>query len=297
MPAVDEGLPARLGPPGALPSPPPWLGGARSRRPTIPVAGWRCRHGHAHLGPARPSSARRPAGAVAPGHAGRDPAANLHRSARRSPRSTDARRDHEQLQQGAGCEREFRSARPRSAGDRGRARTSSVSLASRARSSARWSSRPQARAESGARGSAPDVLGVRSPHRPDATSPASFPRPSRSSENLIQSATKSVVAVEPAGRVVTWNPRRSACSVGARRGAGQALGDAMPAAAMVQLSSRCWPPRGPAEPWSCASSRRRPRPAELAADLLAHLRGGAVAEIGLLLMIRDVTEQRRWRSR
>ena len=41
-------------------------------------------------------------------------------------------------------------------------------------------------------------------------------------ENLIQSAAESIVAVDPAGRVVTWNRRRSVCSAGAPGGARQA---------------------------------------------------------------------------
>ena len=48
-------------------------------------------------------------------------------------------------------------------------------------------------------------------------------------ENLIESATESIVAVDPAGRVVTWNPAAERMfGRGADEARGKLLGDAMP---------------------------------------------------------------------
>ena len=73
-------------------------------------------------------------------------------------------------------------------------------------------------------------------------------------ENLIQSATESIVAVDPAGRVVTWNPA-------AERMFGRAAATRRAASSSAtrcrrrswSSSSRCWPRRGRAGRSCCAS--------------------------------------------
>ena len=113
-------------------------------------------------------------------------------------------------------------------------------------------------------------------------------------ENLIQSATESIVAVDPVGRVVTWNPaaeRLFGRSPDEARG--KLLGDAMPAAVMVQLEPVLAAPRAS----RTVVLRLQQEGDRAVQDLTATcspIPWGGRDEIGLLLMIRDVTEQRRW---
>ena len=63
-------------------------------------------------------------------------------------------------------------------------------------------------------------------------------------ENLIESATESIVAVDPTGRVVTWNPAAERMfGRSAEEARGKLIGDAMPAVVMVQLEPVLAAPR------------------------------------------------------
>ena len=112
-------------------------------------------------------------------------------------------------------------------------------------------------------------------------------------ENLIQSATESIVAVDPSGRVVTWNPAAERMfGRGSDEARGKLLGDAMPAAAMVQLEPVLTAPRA-----SRTVVLRLQEGDGSAQDLTATcspIPWGGREETGLLLIVRDVTEQRRW---
>ena len=112
-------------------------------------------------------------------------------------------------------------------------------------------------------------------------------------ENLIQSATEAIVAVDPAGRVVTWNPAAERMfGRAADEARGKLLGDAMPPAAMVQLEPVLTAPRG-----SRTVVLRLQEGDRAAQDLTATcspIPWGGRDETGLLLIVRDVTEQRRW---
>jgi PAS domain S-box-containing protein len=113
-------------------------------------------------------------------------------------------------------------------------------------------------------------------------------------ENLIQSATESIVAVDPAGRVVTWNPAAERMfGRGADEARGKLLGDTMPAAVMVQLEPVLAAPRGS----RMGVLRLHPDSDRSVRDLTATcspIPWGGGEETGLLLIVRDVTEQRRW---
>jgi PAS domain S-box-containing protein len=112
-------------------------------------------------------------------------------------------------------------------------------------------------------------------------------------ENLIHSATESIVAIDPAGRVVTWNP--AAERMFGRAGdeaRGKLLGDAMPPTAMVQLEPVLAAPRA-----SRTVLLRLQDGDRAVQDLTATcspIPWGVREETGLLLIVRDVTEQRRW---
>jgi PAS domain S-box-containing protein len=112
-------------------------------------------------------------------------------------------------------------------------------------------------------------------------------------ENLIQSATESIVAVDPAGRVVTWNPAAERMfGRSAHEARGKLVGDAMPPAAMVQLEPVLGAPRA-----SRTAVLRLQEGDRTAQDLTATcspIPWGGRDETGLLLIVRDVTEQRRW---
>jgi PAS domain S-box-containing protein len=112
-------------------------------------------------------------------------------------------------------------------------------------------------------------------------------------ENLIRSATESIVAVDPAGRVVTWNPAAERMfGRGADEARGKLLGDAMPPAAMVHLEPMLVAPRA-----SRTVVLRLQEGERTARDLTATcspIPWGRRDETGLLLVVRDVTEQRRW---
>jgi PAS domain S-box-containing protein len=112
-------------------------------------------------------------------------------------------------------------------------------------------------------------------------------------ENLIQSATESIVAVDPAGRVVTWNP--AAERTFGRSGdeaRGKLLGDAMPPAVMVQLEPVLQAPR--ASRTVALRLQESNRPALELTATCSPIPWGGRDETGLLLIVRDVTEQRRW---
>ncbi len=110
-------------------------------------------------------------------------------------------------------------------------------------------------------------------------------------ENLIQSATESIVAVDPGGRVVMWNPGAERMfGRGPDEARGKLLADVMPPAVMVQL-----------EPVVAGRGSRlaavRVTDDRTTQDLTvtcSPLPWGGRDELGLLLMARDVTEQRRW---
>jgi PAS domain S-box-containing protein len=112
-------------------------------------------------------------------------------------------------------------------------------------------------------------------------------------ENLIQSATESIVAVDPAGRVVTWNP--AAERTFGRSGdeaRGKLLGDAMPPGVMVQLEPVLQAPR--ASRTAAVRLQETDRPAQELTATCSPFPWGGRDETGLLLIVRDVTEQRRW---
>ena len=112
-------------------------------------------------------------------------------------------------------------------------------------------------------------------------------------ENLIQSATESIVAVDPAGRVVTWNPAAERLfGRGADEARGKLLGDAMPGAAMVQLEPVLAGPRAS----RTVVLRLQQEGDRAVRDLTATcspIPWGGRDEVGLLLIMRDVTEQQR----
>ena len=113
-------------------------------------------------------------------------------------------------------------------------------------------------------------------------------------ENLIESATESIVAVDPGGRVVTWNPAAERMfGRGADEARGKLVGDAMPAAVMVQLEPVLTAPRAS----RTVVLRLQAEGDRAVQDLTATcspIPWGGRDETGLLLIVRDVTEQRRW---
>jgi PAS domain S-box-containing protein len=112
-------------------------------------------------------------------------------------------------------------------------------------------------------------------------------------ENLIQSATEAIVAVDPAGRIVTWNP--AAERTFGRSGdeaRGKLLGDAMPPGVMVQLEAVLQAPR--ASRTAVLRLQETDRPAQELTATCSPIPWGGRDETGLLLIVRDVTEQRRW---
>jgi PAS domain S-box-containing protein len=112
-------------------------------------------------------------------------------------------------------------------------------------------------------------------------------------ENLIESATESIVAVDPAGRVVTWNPAAERMfGRGADEAHGKLLGDAMPPTVMVQLESVLAAPR--ASRTVVLRLQESDRPAQDLTATCSPIPWGGRDETGLLLIVRDVTEQRRW---
>jgi PAS domain S-box-containing protein len=112
-------------------------------------------------------------------------------------------------------------------------------------------------------------------------------------ENLIQSATESIVAVDPAGRVVTWNPAAARTfGRGADDALGKLLGDAMPPAAMVQLEAVLVAPR--ASRTVVLRLQEGDRAAQDLTVTCSPIPWGGRDDTGLLLIVRDVTEQRRW---
>jgi PAS domain S-box-containing protein len=113
-------------------------------------------------------------------------------------------------------------------------------------------------------------------------------------ENLIQSATESIVAVDPAGRVVTWNPAAERMfSRGTDEARGKLLGDAMPAAVMVQLEPVLAAPRA-SRTIVLRIQQEGDRAVQDLTATCSPIPWGGRDESGLLLIVRDVTEQRRW---
>jgi PAS domain S-box-containing protein len=112
-------------------------------------------------------------------------------------------------------------------------------------------------------------------------------------ENLIQSATESIVAVDPAGRVVTWNPAAERTfGRAADEARGKLLGDAMPPVVMAQLEPVLQAPR--ASRMVVLRLQEGDRPAQDLTATCSPIPWGGRADTGLLLIVRDVTEQRRW---
>src|SRR5262245_44637850 len=112
-------------------------------------------------------------------------------------------------------------------------------------------------------------------------------------ENLIQSATESIVAVDPAGRVVTWNPAAERMFARAADDArGKLLADAMVSALMVQLEPVLAAPR--ASRTAALRLQEGDRPVRDLTATCSPIPWGSRDETGLLLIVRDVTEQRRW---
>jgi PAS domain S-box-containing protein len=112
-------------------------------------------------------------------------------------------------------------------------------------------------------------------------------------ENLIQSATESIVAADPAGRVVTWNPAAERMfGRSAEETLGKLLADAMPASVVVQLEPVLSGPRESRLAVVRLSGADRP-PQDLTVTC-SPIPWGGRDESGILLIARDVTEQRRW---
>ncbi|MGH7267442.1 MAG: ATP-binding protein [Candidatus Rokuibacteriota bacterium] len=112
-------------------------------------------------------------------------------------------------------------------------------------------------------------------------------------QNLIQSAADAIIALDPDGRVVTWNPsaerifERPLAEV-----AGRSLAEAIPAEVMAQLDAVIAGPRA-----SRTLQLRAGGGARIGLDLTvtcSPIPWGGRGEAGLLLLAKDVTEQRRW---
>jgi PAS domain S-box-containing protein len=113
-------------------------------------------------------------------------------------------------------------------------------------------------------------------------------------ENLIESATESIVAVDPAGRVVTWNPAAERMfGRGTDEARGKLVGDAMPPAVMVQLEPVLAAPRA-SRTVVLRLQAEGDRAVQVLTATCSPIPWGARQEAGLLLIVRDVTEQRRW---
>jgi PAS domain S-box-containing protein len=112
-------------------------------------------------------------------------------------------------------------------------------------------------------------------------------------ENLIQSATESIVAVDPAGRVVTWNPAAERMfGRSAEEAHGKLLHDALPLTVIVQLDPVLAAPR--ASRTAVLRLQEGDRPVQDLTATCSPIPWGGRDETGLLLIVRDVTEQRRW---
>ncbi|MBI2468335.1 MAG: response regulator [Candidatus Rokubacteria bacterium] len=111
--------------------------------------------------------------------------------------------------------------------------------------------------------------------------------------NLIQSAADAIIALDPEGRVVTWNPSAERIFGRATEHVrGKPLADALPAPVVAQLEA------GLTNPRASRTLRIRTEAGEHAGLELtvtcSPLRWGGRGETGLLLMAKDLTEQRRW---
>ena len=112
-------------------------------------------------------------------------------------------------------------------------------------------------------------------------------------KNLIQSAADAIVALDPARHVVTWNPSaermfgRSLAEV-----QGKPVADALPVSVVAQLEPIMASPRV-----SRTLVVRTEGPEQSGLDLTvtcSPIPWGGRGETGLLLLAKDVTEQRRW---
>jgi PAS domain S-box-containing protein len=112
-------------------------------------------------------------------------------------------------------------------------------------------------------------------------------------EKLIQSATEAIVAVDPAGRVLTWNPAAERMfGRSASDAHGKLLTDALPASVMVQLEPALAGRRtSQMAVVRLAEADRSDRELTLTCSPVPW---GGRDESGLLVVARDVTEQRRW---
>jgi PAS domain S-box-containing protein len=112
-------------------------------------------------------------------------------------------------------------------------------------------------------------------------------------KNLIQSAADAIVAFDPSRHVVTWNP--SAERIFGRTLAdvrGKPMADALPVSVVAQLEPTMANPRG-----NRTLVVRTDGPDHAGLDLTvtcSPIPWGGRGETGLLLLAKDVTEQRRW---
>jgi PAS domain S-box-containing protein len=112
-------------------------------------------------------------------------------------------------------------------------------------------------------------------------------------ENLIQSATESIVAADPAGRVVMWNPAAERMfGRTADDARGKLLADTMPASVIVQLEPILAGARG--DRMAVVRLTDAEGPAQDLTITCSPIPWGGRTDSGLLLIARDVTEQRRW---
>ena len=112
-------------------------------------------------------------------------------------------------------------------------------------------------------------------------------------ENLIQSATEAIIAVDPAGRVVIWNPAAERIfgqpSEGTR---GRLLEEALPPAVVAQLQPATTDTR--ASRMLLVRTEAAGRAGLELTVTCSPIPWGGRGEAGLLVVARDVTEQRRW---
>jgi PAS domain S-box-containing protein len=112
-------------------------------------------------------------------------------------------------------------------------------------------------------------------------------------ENLIQSAADAIIALDPDRRVVTWNPSAERMfGRGVDEVRGRALGEALPAAVLAELAPALAGPPG-----SRTLRIRTEGDEGTGLDLTvtcSPLPWGGRSEAGLLLVAKDLTEQRRW---
>jgi PAS domain S-box-containing protein len=112
-------------------------------------------------------------------------------------------------------------------------------------------------------------------------------------ENLIESAADAIIALDPERRVVTWNPsaeRLFGRELGDVRG--KPVADALPVAVMTQLAPAMTNPSATGV-FLIRTGTGEAAGLELTVTC-SPIPWGGRAEAGLLLVAKDVTEQRRW---